>query len=364
MAGIASLGAVAIAVPSAVPAPVAQHAPVALVAHVSAPPAPETPVAPTVLTGKDNEPIAILSAGPQGVQLVPVISDARLAAAPGDVTVQNAASDFITAAYEAIEPWVTYLVTDLTPWALGFIPFGWIIGDQIEIWYNALALPVADAFVYQFLNPVVNDPLNPAVWFNGFAAIGNAAITGVVDGLVSEVYWAWSLLPLPPLPPWPFAAAADAAVEDSQFRTMAFDESKTTDGEVIEEVVTDEVITEPVEDSEEPESDEQEQIDTDLGDEDGDLAEDEDLTDELTEDELTDEVTEDEVTEDEGTEVEDSTEDEAEAEAETEPEQEAETETPNEPETNPGDGNTDTSDNNTGHNDTGDTDTANNGSDN
>ena len=38
----------------------------------------------------------------------------------------------IISAYNIIEPWVAYGV-DVADWALGWIPFGWLIGDQINI---------------------------------------------------------------------------------------------------------------------------------------------------------------------------------------------------------------------------------------
>src|SRR5690348_1909849 len=115
MAGVASFGAVAIAVPGSVSAPVAERqvsvAPVALAAHAVPLPAPTTP---TVFTRDDKAVALVVSNGSADVHLVP------LAAAPGDVTTQNVASDAIIAAYQFIEYWVTYAVTDLTPYVLGF----------------------------------------------------------------------------------------------------------------------------------------------------------------------------------------------------------------------------------------------------
>jgi hypothetical protein len=43
----------------------------------------------------------------------------------------------IIGAYNAIEPWVAYGV-DLADYSLGWIPYGWLIGDQINIFYDSL----------------------------------------------------------------------------------------------------------------------------------------------------------------------------------------------------------------------------------
>lgn len=237
LAGIATFSAAAIAIPGSVTPPVQERtAPVALVAHVSAPPA---PVAPTVLTGKDEKPVAILSAGPQGVQLVPVISEA--AVAPGDVTALNAASDVINSVYAFTRYWANYAALDLAPFVLQFIPFGYLVTAQINIWYPQL-LGVTDAFVYQFLDPVVNNPLNAAAWVNGLVAIGNAAVNGVINGVIGEINYFLGWLPIPP---WPFAATAATQVDESQLRMLAFDESEeVADDAGSAELVPEEIVAE------------------------------------------------------------------------------------------------------------------------
>ena len=122
----------------------------------------------------------------------------------------NNVSDAIDAAYGVIMYWADYLALDLGPYLLGWIPFGYLISDQIYIWYPNLTVPVADAFVYEFLDPVVNDFWNPTVWAQGLTAIGNATRVGLSTVVQQEIAYAWSLawfpFPLPPLPPLPFAA--------------------------------------------------------------------------------------------------------------------------------------------------------------
>lgn len=141
----------------------------------------------------------------------PAAGVAPAAAVTGDVAVQNAASDWLTAGYEFIQYWVDYGV-ELADWVLGWIPGGWIIGDQINIFYGSLIRPVADAIFYQAVVPIVNDPLNLNTWWNSGVAIANATINGLISlGLnEAEYFLGWILPPLPPIPnpPWPFSTLA------------------------------------------------------------------------------------------------------------------------------------------------------------
>ncbi len=122
------------------------------------------------------------------------------------VAPMNAASNVIDTVYEFTRRWANYASLDLAPWALSFVPFGYLISDQIFIWYEPFVLAVTDAFVYDFLDPVVNDPLNLGVWAAGIGAIADAAVNGVIAGVRGEINYALSLqwlpFPIPPLPPW------------------------------------------------------------------------------------------------------------------------------------------------------------------
>ena len=99
-------------------------------------------------------------------------------------------------AYNAIEFWVDYGV-DVAAYAVGWVPFGWIIGDQIQIFYNSLIEPIARTITYNLgwwiggsvslLQAINNDILGSANAFIGFA---NA-----------EINWGWGLLPPLPFPP-------------------------------------------------------------------------------------------------------------------------------------------------------------------
>jgi hypothetical protein len=130
----------------------------------------------------------------------------------------NNVSNAIDAAYSVIMYWADYFALDLGPYLLGWIPFGYLISDQIYIWYPNLTVPVADSFVYDFLDPVVNDPLNPAVWSAGLTSIVQTAVSslGIVANQEIAYFWslAWFPFPLPPLP-WAATKVAAAANTDS-----------------------------------------------------------------------------------------------------------------------------------------------------
>ena len=133
----------------------------------------------------------------------------------GQVEVQNVASDVIDSVYSFTKYWANYVALDLGPWLINWVPFGYLVSDQINIWYNAFVLPVVDSFVYKFLDPIVNDPLNLGVWWNGAVAIADAAIKGVGAGIAGEINYVFSLgwlpFPLPPLPGLAPQAATDTA---------------------------------------------------------------------------------------------------------------------------------------------------------
>lgn len=134
-----------------------------------------------------------------------------------DPVVLNAASDVIDTVYAFTRYWANYVSLELGPWLINWIPFGYLISDQIRIWYPNFVLPVVDSFVYDFLDPVVNDPLNLAVWAQGIGDIIDTAVNGVVNGVSAEIQYildfGWFPIPLPPLPSFPIPGAALAEAE-------------------------------------------------------------------------------------------------------------------------------------------------------
>ncbi|WP_319457248.1 MULTISPECIES: hypothetical protein [unclassified Mycobacterium] len=120
------------------------------------------------------------------------------AAAPAP---QNAASDWITAGYQWIQGWVDYGVA-LSQYVLQFIPYGYLIGDQVGIIYYQLVRPISDSVVYDLVVPVVNDPLNIWSWINGAVAVGQATVVSLINTGIAEFnyFFGWLIPPIPPLP--------------------------------------------------------------------------------------------------------------------------------------------------------------------
>lgn len=115
----------------------------------------------------------------------------------------------IVNAWYAVEPWISYGV-DLADWALGWIPFGYLLGDQISLfWYN-LVLPVTDAVIVDKIAPIVANPLNLNVWWNGFVDVASATVNGLINLGVAELYY-WFGWILPPCPPGFCGLAATTA---------------------------------------------------------------------------------------------------------------------------------------------------------
>lgn len=179
---------------------------------------------------------------------------ATAAAAPAPAPA-NAASDWLTGAYQWVQYWVSYGV-DLADYVLGFIPFGYFIGDQINIFYDFLITPIADSVVYGLINPILNDPLNLSTWVNGLVNVGQTAITAAINtGIVEfNYFFGWLIPPLPPLPipPFPLAAVQTVTpletVEDVSLLSTALEE--VTDEKVGTEIepateVTETEVTDP-----------------------------------------------------------------------------------------------------------------------
>ncbi|MFA7511005.1 MAG: hypothetical protein WCZ29_11035 [Mycolicibacterium vanbaalenii] len=187
----------------------------------------------------------------------PASVDAPAAAADGQAldepVVQNAASDLIDTVYSISRYWANYVSLDLGPWLINWIPFGYLISDQIYIWYPDFVLPVVDSFVYDFLDPVVNDPLNLNVWLDGIGDIINTALTGVYNGVVGEIQYAlsfdWFPIPLPPLPPFPPLPIFDAAGATSTEVTLASSETDEAAVETTDTDGTDAASGNPVDDA-------------------------------------------------------------------------------------------------------------------
>jgi hypothetical protein len=135
----------------------------------------------------------------------------------------NAASDAIVSGYQFLRYWVTYGV-QLADYALGFVPFGYAIADQVNIFYYNLILPISDSIVYQLVVPVVNDPLNLASYVNGLIAVGQTSVNAAINTGVAEFNYFFGWL-IPPLPPRPLAMARELPVVEEASEVQKIEET-------------------------------------------------------------------------------------------------------------------------------------------
>jgi hypothetical protein len=148
-----------------------------------------------------------------------IAADLDLPLAAADVTAANPASDFVNWVYAGIIQWTNYFAEELAPYVLQFVPFGWLITDQIFAIYPPI-IQFTDSVVYQLIDPVLNDPLNLEVWANGLSAVAYTAVASLVNVAINEVnlvidYFLGWLPPLPPIPPWPpFPVTAATTLAD------------------------------------------------------------------------------------------------------------------------------------------------------
>jgi hypothetical protein len=166
------------------------------------------PVATRVLSEATVELLAAVQRTALGVvSRAPAATAAAAAPAP-----QNAASDLIITAWNAVLPWIDYGV-NLTDYVLGFIPFGYLIGDQVSIVYYSLVRPVANSFVVNLVAPVVNAPLDINSYLNGLAALGSVTVTSLINLGINEFnyFFGWLIPPIPPIGP---LSTKEAVTED------------------------------------------------------------------------------------------------------------------------------------------------------
>ncbi|EUA69912.1 hypothetical protein I540_2752 [Mycobacteroides abscessus subsp. bolletii 1513] len=100
-------------------------------------------------------------------------------------------------AYQFIQYWVDYGV-DLAQWGAGFVPvIGGLVSAQIGIVYDNLVRPIANSFVYNLVDPILNDPSFSSI-VNSFGRFGSDIVNSVIN-----FAWAEARYFLPPLPPLP-----------------------------------------------------------------------------------------------------------------------------------------------------------------
>jgi hypothetical protein len=222
LAGVSVLAAAVIAIPTSVPAamptPAQAHPTDVRVERVDL----AASVRSLVTTTPNPEHFAAATAA------MARIDPAAMAAAAAPVPL-NAASDWIVSAYQFIQPWVTYGV-QVADYVLGFIPFGYLIADQVNIVYYNLVVPISDSIVYGLVVPVVNDPLNLASYVNGLVAVGQASIKALINFGIAEFnnFFGWLI---PPLPPLPLAAARTGSPVEATTLAAGLDPAITPDAE-------------------------------------------------------------------------------------------------------------------------------------
>jgi len=103
-------------------------------------------------------------------------------------------ANFIDAAYLAIEPWVEYAF-DVAAYVLSWVPYGWLISDQIWV-------------VYNFVESLVHSGVfNTTDWLRGQGSALKNISDWIVDAGLALIWLgldelsAW--VPLPPLPYYP-----------------------------------------------------------------------------------------------------------------------------------------------------------------
>lgn len=244
MAGISVVGATAIAI-----------------APVHAPP-------PDIGTSYHSAPVRVVS--DEFVELLAAVQPVTVTADP---VALNATGDAIINAWNRVLPWIDYWV-ELAAYAADFIPFGYFIpigydiSAQIDIFYFTLIRPIANSFVVDLVAPVVDDPLNLDSYIDGLSTLGSVTWNSLQNFVISEFnfFFGWLIPPLPPIPPLqsaveePMAAISLAATEEEE--TTGPEEAKSEEiseetaepaPETTEEVEEAEEAEEPVEEVEETE---------------------------------------------------------------------------------------------------------------
>lgn len=170
--------------------PLSPAVPEAANARTSPPrPASITQLAPSV----QPRAAAVQSPAPVGV---PARSGASAAATAGPA-VANSITNGIDQAYQFVQYWVDYGV-NLAQWGAGFVPvIGGLVSAQIGIVYDNLVRPIANSFVYNLVDPIINDPSFSNI-VNSFGRFGGDIVNSVINFAWAEVRYL-----LPPLPPLP-----------------------------------------------------------------------------------------------------------------------------------------------------------------
>jgi hypothetical protein len=128
-----------------------------------------------------------------------------------------------------VNPWIDYGV-NLAQYAVGWIPVAGIFAPQIGIFYYNLIEPIMTSAVYN-LAYVIGGSVGLV---QGVSNVINDSITAGIGFVNAEINWALSFLP--PLPPFPLAAAQTTAFKTAEVAA----EPKTEPTTELKTVATDE----------------------------------------------------------------------------------------------------------------------------
>jgi hypothetical protein len=213
-AGLAALTAGVIAIPTSVappappPAPVHQ-ARVALVAATRPIFAPVAPPAVFVVVPR-QQTVVPTAATRAATQASPTAAAAAAApAAQAALAGFPGIQDAIINGYNVVNPWIDYGV-NLAQYAVGWIPVAGIFAPQIGIFYYNLIEPIMTSAVYN-LAYVIGGSVGLV---QGVSNVINDSITAGIGFVNAEINWALSFLP--PLPPFPLAAAQTTAFKTAE----------------------------------------------------------------------------------------------------------------------------------------------------
>ncbi|MDQ2635437.1 MAG: hypothetical protein M3Y83_01000 [Actinomycetota bacterium] len=173
MSGVSVVGATAIAI-----------------APVQAPP-------PEITTHSNVAPVRVVSD-----EFVQLLAAVQPAAAPGDPVTLNGAGEAVINAWNRALPWIDYWV-ELAAYVVDFLPFGFDLSAQIDMFYFTLIRPIANSFVVDLVAPVVSDPLNLDSYTTGLRALGSVTWNSLQNFAIQEFnfFFGWLIPPIPPLPP-------------------------------------------------------------------------------------------------------------------------------------------------------------------
>ena len=137
------------------------------------------------------------------IALAPVTAPERTVTLASPAVALTSIGTDIKAFYDAVEPWAAY-GAEVATYALGFVPGLWWVAPGIDLAYFTIE-PLVQAGVYSFADLI---DLN-------FAQIPidiNAGINESLDNFVTfGLAWIGSLVPIPPLPPFPGASVSNPA---------------------------------------------------------------------------------------------------------------------------------------------------------